>query len=67
MSADGSDFSISDAGEFSAPVGLVGVDELIASRGLEILRERIDGGAMRALLEIAEIVARHDAAAKDQA
>ena len=42
--------------------GLKGVDELVSSRGLEILRERTDVGQMRALLELATIVAAHELA-----
>jgi hypothetical protein len=62
MSADGHDFHFETAGREAAAAARDGVEALVNAPGLEIVRERVDGGALRALLEISRIVAAHDAA-----
>lgn len=62
MSADGHDFPLPETAAQPAFAGLQGVDDLIASRGLAILKEHIDGAELRAMLQIAKLVAQHDAA-----
>ena len=50
-----------------APGGLAGVDDLVRSRGLEVLREHVDLSGLTALVEIARIVAAHDAGRSEAA
>ncbi len=65
MSADGSDYAFIESRAQVPSTGLSGVDELVNSKGLELLRGKIDGSEVRALIDLAKIVAEHEAATKD--
>lgn len=67
MSADGSDYACAEARAQAPVMGLQGVEELVTSRGLEILRSAIERDEMRALMDLARIIAEHEAARKDAA
>ncbi len=62
MSADGHDFHFETAEREPAFTGLEGVEALVSAPGLALIKERVDGGELRALFEISRIVAAHDAA-----
>lgn len=64
MSADGSDYGFAEVRAQAPVIGLQGIEELVASQGLEILRGKIDQGEIRALMDLARIVAEHEAASK---
>lgn len=65
MSADGSDYAFTAAHDRASFKGLEGVDELVNSKGLELLRGKIEASEVRALIDLAKIVADHEAATGD--
>ena len=67
MSADGSDYGIDQRQDDVPFTGLKGVEELVGSKGLEILRGTIDGAQVRALIDLARLLAEHEAAGRDAA
>jgi hypothetical protein len=62
MSADGHDFHFETTERKAATAVLDGVEALVNAPGLELVKDRVDGAALRALMEISRIVAAHDAA-----